>query len=1489
MHFENTNPTLSLIQHILKSLTLILPKRRMLLSPIILLAAIALALRLFGLDWDQGNLFHPDERSLYMRAECMYQTLSANPSYLDCAGSEFPNDIAGMPSFGTFFDAERSPLNPHWFPLGSVLIYILVISKAFLQLFMGTVDLNDIARVGRSLTAIADTGSVVFIFFLGRRLYGQSAGLLAALFLTFSVINIQLAHFYRPEPFMLLLTLATFWSMLNVIESGRWRDHWALGIFLGLNIAFKPTGGFLIFPIGIVYMIATWRIWRFYQLMIPSVAILPLAMRGISAGLVGLITFAILEPYALLDFAKFQADLLREAEIVRTAGLVPYTIQYINTPSLLYEIQQSSIWGLGLPLGLIAWGGLFLTIIRLRRNAMVGDIILLSWLLPLLLTISLFEVKFLRYVALILPVMVLLGSRWLIVGFKWGKSNSKIFRKVILTVTVISVIATVLFALAFSTSYLKPHPAVQASEWVNSNLPRGTNLATDNHWDEGFPDLHHYSVSQIPIYEMEDTKKIASILQKLEMAEYLMIYSNRPFGSIARLPDKFPLSSRYYHLLFDGQFGYQLEKAFSRYPSLPGVTFTHDPFTRATLDKPAQLPGLTTKGLVIDLGYADENITNYDRPLVLIFRNNEHLPFQEMVNRMDSETTPFRMRKLNSETHLNTIEASLTNPFFDKKTQESLLVYGAPASTQELLFSPTIWTKQRLGGTWTSLFSEEGTAFKVHWLIWLSLIEIIGLLSLPLVVTIFRWLPDRGIPLAKTFGLVTASWLVWFGSSLGWWQFSRSSTLLVLLLLALSSVIMFYIKREDIVSLLKNRWRYFSATELLFLTAFLAFLAIRAANPDLWHPWRGGEKPMDLAYLTAIIKSSVMPPYDPWYAGGYINYYYFGHFMIALLAKMTGIVPAIAYNLAIPLIFALTLSGAFSAGYNLTESVRRTLYPHLNSRSVLAAALMASLFVGVFGNLDAASQVIQSTWNWLTGAGFSSFDYWQSSRVMSDELSITEFPFWSFLFADLHAHLLAIPFAILTLCLSLNIVLSTKEKLGYLYWFPACIFLWFSIGALAAINTWDVPVYAAIGLAAIGIALTNNELHIDKKILTRWLSMVVIGSVIAYVAFLPFHMNYDNPFTGLKLSPERTSLSDYLMIHGLWFFILISWLATENHRYSSNSSLLKSIGKSPKRIGFALVAISIMLFSISIGWGAVGTLALSFFLSMRLLTYWLYKRHEDGSATFVFIVFLIAMMFFIGVTVDVVTLANDIDRMNTVFKFYVSTWVLLGILSGVALWLLWASNSQHGSIFSTVRKNLWIGILTLLLISGLTFPVVGTQARLKDRFNLIPLTLNGAAYQESAVYTDPGPSGHAIEQNATYLLKSDAEALSYMQQNIAGSPVVLEGLTNQYRWTPRVANYTGLPVVMGWEWHQIQQRDRFSQHVLQRVEDVHTIYSTTDIGLAMTLLKRYEVEYIYIGPTERLYYPTSGLAKFPVSMQKGLDLFFQNSEVQIYRVLDQPN
>ncbi|HLF03730.1 MAG TPA: glycosyltransferase family 39 protein, partial [Dehalococcoidia bacterium] len=379
-----------------------------------LVLAVALALRLHGLNWDQGYGFHPDERSLYLRAGCMYDLLVWAPGYQDCL-REYPQTQPGLPSLSVLLDPGRSPLNPHWFPLGSILIYVLVYARAIVELF-ADVSALDLRYVGRPLSALADVGSVYLVYLLGRRMYGPGVGLLAAAFTALAVVHIQNSHFYRPETFSAFFTLAAFWAMLRMVQRRGWRDSALLGLLVGLALAPKVNALPLVLPLGLAY---AFRLRDSANAARPA-PVLRFAGQTLAhaslAAAVALAAFFMTSPYALLDFRSFLNEQMVQTNMARHAGMWPFTVQYVGTPPFLYQMRQSIVWGLGIPLGVVAWAGIPFTaaLAWRRRDTRRADLLLLAWVAPSLLLLESFQVRFLRYLFPVMPFMLLLGARMLL-------------------------------------------------------------------------------------------------------------------------------------------------------------------------------------------------------------------------------------------------------------------------------------------------------------------------------------------------------------------------------------------------------------------------------------------------------------------------------------------------------------------------------------------------------------------------------------------------------------------------------------------------------------------------------------------------------------------------------------------------------------------------------------------------------------------------------------------------------------------------------------------------------------------------------------------------------------------------------------------------------------------------------------------------------------------------------------------------------------------
>jgi uncharacterized membrane protein len=188
-----------------------------------------------------------------------------------------------------------------------------------------------------------------------------------------------------------------------------------------------------------------------------------------------------------------------------------------------------------------------------------------------------------------------------------------------------------------------------------------------------------------------------------------------------------------------------------------------------------------------------------------------------------------------------------------------------------------------------------------------------------------------------------------------------------------------------------------------------------------------------------------------------------------------------------------------------------------------------------------------------------------------------------------------------------------------------------------------------------------------------------------------------------------------------------------------------------------------------------------------------------------------------------------------------------------------------------------MGVLAAFIGSSLIYTVLGTQVRVADRFNDGPLTLDGTAYMEQAVHRE-------LEQPVN--LKWDLEAIQWLQDNVVGSPVVLEAHNDQYRWSGRISTYTGLPTVLGWPWHQIQQRMDYDYTIRDRAARVKEIYETADLQRAQSLMDEYNVEYVVVGELERIYYSPEGISKFEeLAADESAQRVFRNDGVSIYRIL----
>jgi len=269
------------------------------------------------------------------------------------------------------------------------------------------------------------------------------------------------------------------------------------------------------------------------------------------------------------------------------------------------------------------------------------------------------------------------------------------------------------------------------------------------------------------------------------------------------------------------------------------------------------------------------------------------------------------------------------------------------------------------------------------------------------------------------------------------------------------------------------------------------------------------------------------------------------------------------------------------------------------------------------------------------------------------------------------------------------------------------------------------------------------------------------------------------------------------------------------------------------------------------------------------------------------------------IVVELINLRGDLGRSNSVFKYYIEVWMFFSVAAGAALaWLLPSVLRE----WPTWLRRAWLTGLSLLVAGAATYTFISTYAKTTDRWPGIgvpPRTVDGNAYMlgsDQARVAEPDKQSAAYDdEGSQYILVHDYNAIQWLQNEAVGTPIIVEGTSPLYRWGSRIAINTGLPTVVGWDWH-LKQHDSIIPATLvdDRIRDVREFYNTTAPEEALSFLERYSVTYIVVGALERKYYEAEGLAKFADMAGNGqLELVYpvspnESAEVTyIYQVIPQ--
>ena len=449
------------------------------------------------------------------------------------------------------------------------------------------------------------------------------------------------------------------------------------------------------------------------------------------------------------------------------------------------------------------------------------------------------------------------------------------------------------------------------------------------------------------------------------------------------------------------------------------------------------------------------------------------------------------------------------------------------------------------------------------------------------------------------------------------------------------------------------------------------------------------------------------------------------------------------------------------------------------------------------------------------------------------------------------------------------------------------------IGALKPTNTWDL--YTYFPLAAIAVAYTlyrNFDLRpiIEKLAVWKlpalsdsWLirAVIALGAaaflyILGSLLYFPFSHWYGQAYGAVNLwTGSHTPISSYLTQWSLFLFIIVAWLVWETRQWMASTpvSHLQKLGDYSLLIEFGLASVIAFLAYFAVEGIRIGFLALPIAAWAGILI--LRPDMPDLKRA---VLLMVGTALVLTIAVEIVVLVGDIGRMNTVFKLYLQAWMLLAVSAAASFgWLLKAIP------FWRFRWRAFFEVgLYALVMGAFLFTITATTDKIGDRMTAsAPHTLDSMTYMKYSQHWD----GDLMD------LSEDYNAIRWLQENVQGTPVIVEANCVEYHWCSRMTVYTGLPGVLGWNWHQRQQRGFTSPNLVEnRVAEIGMFYTTDNINWTQTFLKKYQVKYIIVGQLERNYYPPvdatlDGLAKFKQYDGKYWKTVYHDKNTTIYEVM----
>lgn len=555
----------------------------------LLLAALVLGaiLRFYGLNWDGPNAFHPDESTILAAASRVTPWTKLDPEFQVYNGFtvylyHFLGELVGF--------VTRNPAIAHeWEPL---------------------------QIIGRACSALFSFVTVVPLYLLARRLFSHDdfahrLATLAAMFYLLCVGSFQTAHYGVTESFLTLCICAVVLHALRLVERPDWGTYFKIGLWIGLALAAKTTGAFFAIPFLAAQFCLLFQAFRARQTRSESPGLGRVLIGFLLVAMLSLLVFAAMSPYTFLKLDEFKKEMQFQGDVVSGAADVFWTLQFHGTPAYTYWLQNLP-WYLGLaaPFAILGMVGLLAAILVKRAGQPGKLLVFLAFPLGFFLYIGPLHAKYVRYMVPMLPFLCI-STAWLLQA---ATSRVRVVGRVL---TAVVTVASLLWALAFFSIYTRENTLMQATRWIAKNAAPGSVLlgeANDMNLPVGVDETVHLDARTLilPVHVDDNDElnqnthpnRAETYADLLAQTDYIAITSRRYYANLPRL-EGYPLTNRYYRLLFAGKLGFTRATTISSYPSLLGVTIPDDK--------------------------SEESFQVFDHPKVILFHNTGRLSRAQLL------------------------------------------------------------------------------------------------------------------------------------------------------------------------------------------------------------------------------------------------------------------------------------------------------------------------------------------------------------------------------------------------------------------------------------------------------------------------------------------------------------------------------------------------------------------------------------------------------------------------------------------------------------------------------------------------------------------------------------------------------------------------------------------------------------------------------------------------------------------------------------------